>query len=77
MALHPCGRDQIFHDAQASIIGSNKITVRCPEVPSPVAARYAWANYPVANVYNREGFPLVPFRTDAFPPPPELKAPRP
>ena len=29
--------------------------------------RYAWANFPRANLYNEEGFPAVPFRTDQFP----------
>ena len=34
-------------------------------VPNPVAARYAWANNPVtANLYNAEGLPASPFRTD-------------
>jgi sialate O-acetylesterase len=29
--------------------------------------RYAWANNPQINVYNRAGLPLLPFRTDQFP----------
>lgn len=31
-----------------------------------VAVRYAWADFPLCNLYNREGFPAVPFRTDQF-----------
>jgi len=34
-------------------------------VPKPAAVRYAWANNPVGcNLYNREGLPAAPFRTD-------------
>jgi sialate O-acetylesterase len=32
-----------------------------------VAVRYAWANNPVANLYNSAGLPAVPFRTDDWP----------
>jgi sialate O-acetylesterase len=31
---------------------------------NPVAVRYAWADNPVVNVYNNDGLPLTPFRTD-------------
>ena len=34
----------------------------------PVAARYAWADFPLCNLYNKEGFAAVPFRTDDFEP---------
>jgi len=37
----------------------------CAAVPAPVAVRYSWANNPLGNLYNREGLPAVPFRTDA------------
>jgi len=34
-------------------------------VPSPVYVRYAWADNPDnANLYNKEGLPASPFRTD-------------
>ena len=37
-------------------------------VPKPAAVRYAWANNPVGcNLYNREGLPAAPFRTDDWP----------
>jgi sialate O-acetylesterase len=32
-----------------------------------VAVRYAWADNPDANLYNKEGLPAVPFRTDKWP----------
>ena len=34
------------------------------EVKDPAAVRYAWANNPACNMYNKEGLPASPFRTD-------------
>ncbi len=60
------GADRVFHPAQAKIEGE-RIVVSSADVPEPVAVRYAWANYPLeANLYNREGLPASPFRTDDF-----------
>jgi len=33
----------------------------------PAAVRYAWADNPVCNLYNQEGLPDSPFRTDDWP----------
>ena len=34
-------------------------------VKQPIAVRYAWGNNPgTLNIFNKEGLPLVPFRTD-------------
>lgn len=55
--------DNIFHWATA-IIKGNVVTVFSPEVLKPKAVRYAWADNPVCNLYNRFGLPAVPFRTD-------------
>lgn len=58
------GADKKFVWADAVIKG-NTIVVSCKTGVKPVAIRYAWANSPVdANLYNKEGFPAVPFRTD-------------
>ena len=35
---------------------------------NPVAVRYAWADYPLVNLYNKAGLPASPFQTDPFPP---------
>lgn len=61
-----CGADKVFHPADAKITGRDTVVVSSPEVDVPVAVRYAWANFPRCNLYNEEGFPAVPFRTDAF-----------
>lgn len=58
------GEDKVFHWATAKIDG-DKIVVSCPDVPKPVAVRYAWANNPTGcNLYNKADLPAVPFRTD-------------
>lgn len=61
------GADKVFHWAQATIKG-NEILVTSPDVPAPLAVRYAWANNPAgANLYNELGLPASPFRTDDWP----------
>jgi sialate O-acetylesterase len=61
------GEDKIFHPAKARVVAKDRIELTCQNVPNPVAARYAWADNPVANVQNKSGLPLTPFRTDNFP----------
>lgn len=60
------GADQKFVWAKATIVG-NKIVVSSDQVPMPVAVRYAWADNPDCNLYNKEGLPASPFRTDDWP----------
>jgi sialate O-acetylesterase len=61
-----CGPDKKFVWAKARIEG-NQVIVWSDAVPNPVAVRYAWADNPVgANLYNEEGLPASPFRTDGF-----------
>lgn len=58
------GSDQKFYWADAKIEGDT-IVVSSPQVPQPVAVRYAWATNPEGcNVYNDSGLPMAPFRTD-------------
>jgi sialate O-acetylesterase len=60
------GDDHKFVNAQAEIRGA-EVAVWSMQVPKPVAVRYGWANYPLGNLWNREGLPASPFRTDDFP----------
>jgi sialate O-acetylesterase len=62
-----CGEDRKFVWATAEIEGKNKVVVSAPEVAHPVAVRYGWADCPVVNLWNKEGLPATPFRTDDFP----------
>lgn len=57
------GADKQFHWAMAEI-NNGKVILSSPEVPHPVAVRYAWADNPEATLYNEENLPAVPFRTD-------------
>ena len=61
-----CGQDRKFVWANAEI-DRGKVIVSSPQIDKPVAVRYGWADYPVVNLFNREGFPASPFRTDDFP----------
>lgn len=60
------GSDGISYVADAWISGSNTVTVSSPSVPFPVAADYAWQDFALCNLYNAEGLPTVPFRTDGI-----------
>ena len=59
------GADQKFSVADARIDG-NTVVVSSPNVPKPVAVRYDFANLTIANLYNKEGLPAYPFRTDKW-----------
>ncbi len=60
------GADSQFVWAEARIDGAT-VVVSSPDVADPVAARYAWANNPVIGLFNKEGLPASPFRTDDWP----------
>ena len=60
------GADQKFYWANAEIYG-DKVIVSNPTVSEPVAVRYGWADFPVVNLFNKDGLPASPFRTDNFP----------
>ncbi len=56
------GEDGLFQPAEATIEGST-VKVSSPQVPKPVAVRYAWRGYPECNLVNAAGLPAGPFRT--------------
>ena len=60
------GADQKFYWATA-IIEGNKVIVHSDKVAVPIAVRYNWSddNYE-GNLYNKEGLPAAPFRTDTW-----------
>jgi sialate O-acetylesterase len=58
------GSDQKFSYAKAEIEG-NTVVVHSDDVKQPVAVRFGWADEASDdNLFNKEGFPAVPFRTD-------------
>jgi sialate O-acetylesterase len=59
------GADKKFVWAKGRIQGE-KVIVWNENISQPVYVRYAWADNPEgANLYNKEGLPASPFRTDA------------
>lgn len=61
-----CGDDKKFVWAKAEIVGGT-VVVSSTDVAKPVAVRFGWADYPVVNLWNKDGLPASPFRTDDFP----------
>jgi len=58
------GADKKFVKAEATI-QEDKVIVTSPMVQNPVAVRYGWDSFPVVNLWNRNGLPATPFRTDS------------
>jgi sialate O-acetylesterase len=58
------GKNKVFYPAEAKIKGSEKVVLHSDEVPHPVAARYLFKDWVDAHLYNTEGLPVAPFRTD-------------
>ncbi|MCC8426525.1 sialate O-acetylesterase [Mucilaginibacter sp. UR6-11] len=61
------GADHKFVWARAVIKGKT-VVVTSDEVVNPQAVRYNWADNPPGNLYNKDGLPANPFRTDDWPP---------
>jgi len=59
------GEDKKFHEAKAEIKGDT-VVVTCDAVDKPAAVRFGWTNTPVVNLFNKDGLPASPFRTDDF-----------
>jgi sialate O-acetylesterase len=62
------GKDGVFHPAKATI-KDGTIVATSELVPNPIAVRYGWVNFakPTLNLFNKEGLPATPFRSDDFP----------
>lgn len=60
------GADRVFYFAGA-VIKNNTIILSSEHVANPLAAHYGWMGDAIeCNLYNKEGFPAVPFRTDEW-----------
>ncbi|HEY1794016.1 MAG TPA: sialate O-acetylesterase [Opitutaceae bacterium] len=62
-SLEVAGPDHVFHAAEG-VIDVDTLVVSSADVADPVAVRYAWTNAPVANLYDGDGLPMAPFRSD-------------
>ena len=65
LSFEIAGEDKVFYPAEAVISGKT-IIVKNEKVKQPIAVRYAFKDNAVGNVYNVEGLPLMPFRTDIW-----------
>jgi sialate O-acetylesterase len=72
IGFYVAGADRQWHAAEARVEGDS-VLVTSKAVAVPVAVRYGWANSPRCNLYNREGLPAAPFRSDDWP----MGAPKP
>jgi sialate O-acetylesterase len=59
------GADHQFVPAEA-VVDGKAVVVSSPKVAAPVAVRYAWADNPEVNLYDRGSRPVAPFRTDSW-----------
>ena len=60
------GADKKFYYAKADV-KNNQVIVYSDSVANPVAVRYGWADdMPEVNLYNKDGLPASPFRTDTW-----------
>lgn len=57
------GADGPWVAAEARIEGDT-VMVSSADVPDPQAVAYGWSASPAVNLYNKEGLPAAPFRTD-------------
>jgi len=64
------GADRKFVPANATLEGE-VIEVIAPSVAQPVAVRYGFLNAPEMSLFDSEGWPVLPFRSDAW----EIKHP--
>jgi sialate O-acetylesterase len=66
--LELAGENRRFFPAKGKIEGE-RLIVTSTEVPSPVAVRYAFRNFPQPppNLFGSSGLPVSPFRSDNWP----------
>ncbi len=58
------GADKKFYWADGVKLEDNQLVIWSDLVKHPVAVRYGWADNPDLSLYNKEGLPAIPFRTD-------------
>jgi len=63
MQFEIAGPNKVFRPATA-VINAGNVVVSSPEIPNPVAVRYAFKDFVVGELYNTEGLPVSSFSTD-------------
>ncbi|MES2371471.1 MAG: sialate O-acetylesterase [Bacteroidota bacterium] len=64
-AFEIAGEDRIFYPAKAKISG-NGVMIENGAVKKPVAVRYGFKDFITGDLFNTEGLPVAPFRTDQW-----------
>ena len=61
------GADSVFHWAKAYFRNNSSVVIYNSNIKSPVAVRYLWSSNPgEVDLYNKDGLPVAPFRTDNY-----------
>ncbi|MBS1604666.1 MAG: sialate O-acetylesterase [Bacteroidetes bacterium] len=60
------GADKVFYPAHVRMEKNGSLAVSCPNVDRPVAVRYCFTNEGRPGLYDLNGLPLPPFRTDKW-----------
>lgn len=63
--LFVAGADRVFHPATGRIKG-NTLEVSASQVKNPVAVRFGFTEVAMPNLFNKQGLPVAPFRTDKW-----------
>jgi sialate O-acetylesterase len=58
------GEDKVFYPATAVLEKNGTITLTAKQVKNPLAVRYCFTNDAMPNLFDVNGLPLLPFRTD-------------
>lgn len=66
VSFEMAGADRHFYPAQAKIKGK-VLEIKSDKVAKPVAVRYGFKDYAACHLFNTEGLPAAPFRTDKWP----------
>lgn len=66
VSFEMAGADRHFYPATAKIKGK-VLEIRSDKVPKPVAVRYGFKDWAECHLFNTEGLPVAPFRTDHWP----------
>ncbi len=64
-AFEVAGEDRVFYPAEAKIVRKG-VVVHSAQVKQPVAVRYAFKDWVEGDLFNTEGLPAAPFRTDIW-----------
>lgn len=64
IGMEIAGPDGIFVKANVSINKENQLLISSPKIKTPVSARYCFDDATIGNLFNKEGYPVAPFRTE-------------